>query len=327
MVSYNYAGDPSRKGTTGAEQLLIPVGAQGIATGGAMLANLKGLESVYYNPAGLDHSSNTEAMFSYMNYLADIHISYFAASTKIEGIGSFALSLKSFEVGDIPVTTVNFPDGTGAMYSPSLLTLGLTYSKIITDRVSVGANFKFISESIENSVANGFAIDFGVQYRFNEQIGISASVKNIGSNMRFTGGNLQQQTSIPGALPGYKNGVYEIVSEEFQIPSYFELGASYNYVMNAQNSLLVGSTYTANNALEDIINLGAEYSFMKTFFVRGGYRMYTQNNKNTPFGFTAGAGVNYEVIQGVGLVFDYAYQNVKDFPTSNHIFTLKFQLK
>ena len=27
-----YAGDPSRKGTTGAEQLLIPVGAQSIAT-------------------------------------------------------------------------------------------------------------------------------------------------------------------------------------------------------------------------------------------------------------------------------------------------------
>ena len=327
MVTYNYAGDPARKGTTGADQLLIPVGAQGIATGGAMLANLKGLESIYYNPAGLDHGSGTEAMFSYMSYLADINISYFAAATRIEGIGSIGLSLKSFEVGDIPVTTVEFPDGTGAMYSPALLTLGLTYSKIITDRISVGANFKFISETIENSVANGFALDFGVQYRFNEQIGISASVKNIGSNMRYSGGGLQQQTSIPGTLPGYKNGVFEIVSEEFQIPSYFELGASYNYIFNQQNNLLVGGTYTANNALEDIINLGMEYSFMKTFFVRGGYRMFTENNKNTPFGFTAGAGVNYEVMQGVGLVFDYAYQDVKDFPTSNHIFTLKFQLK
>jgi len=327
MVTFNYAGDPARKGTTGADQLLIPVGAQGIATGGAMLANLKGIESIYYNPAGLDYSSNAEAMFSYMSYLADINISYFAASAKIEGIGSFALSLKSFDVGDIPVTTVELPDGTGALYSPTFMTLGLTYSKIITDRVSVGANFKVISESIENSSATGFAIDFGVQYRFNEQIGISASVKNIGSNMRYSGGMLQQGTGIPNTLPGYKNGMYEIVSEEFQIPSYFELGAAYNFIFNAQNNLLLGSTYTANNALEDIINLGAEYSFMKTFFIRGGYRMYTQNNGNTPFGFTAGAGVNYEVIPGVGLVFDYAYQNVKDFPTSNHIFTLKFQMK
>ena len=30
-----YAGDVARKGTTGAEQVLIPVGARGIATGGA----------------------------------------------------------------------------------------------------------------------------------------------------------------------------------------------------------------------------------------------------------------------------------------------------
>ena len=29
-----YAGDVARKGTTGAEQLLIPVGARGLATGG-----------------------------------------------------------------------------------------------------------------------------------------------------------------------------------------------------------------------------------------------------------------------------------------------------
>ena len=37
-----YAGDVARKGTTGAEQLLIPVGARGIATGGAFVSNLVG---------------------------------------------------------------------------------------------------------------------------------------------------------------------------------------------------------------------------------------------------------------------------------------------
>ena len=40
-----------QKGTTGADQLLIPVGASSIATGGAFLSNVKGLESIYYNPA------------------------------------------------------------------------------------------------------------------------------------------------------------------------------------------------------------------------------------------------------------------------------------
>lgn len=66
------------RGINGAEELLIPVGARSIATSGAFVANVMGLESIYYNPAGLDISQRTEAMFSYMNYIADINISYLA---------------------------------------------------------------------------------------------------------------------------------------------------------------------------------------------------------------------------------------------------------
>jgi len=88
-----YAGDVARKGTTGAEQVLIPVGARGIATGGAFLANITGLESIFYNPAGLDIYPQTEAMFSYVNYLADINISYFSLGTFLGDIGSIGLDL------------------------------------------------------------------------------------------------------------------------------------------------------------------------------------------------------------------------------------------
>ena len=90
------------------------------------LANITGLESIYYNPAGLDVYPQTEAMFSYVNYLADINISYFAIGTTLGDIGSIGFDLKSFDFGDIPVTTENFPDGTGETYSPSFLTIGFT---------------------------------------------------------------------------------------------------------------------------------------------------------------------------------------------------------
>ena len=39
----NFAGDETRKGTSGADQLLIPVGAQSIATGGAFLSRVTGV--------------------------------------------------------------------------------------------------------------------------------------------------------------------------------------------------------------------------------------------------------------------------------------------
>lgn len=318
-----YAGDVARKGTTGAEQLLIPVGARGIATGSAFVSNLTGLESIYYNPAGLDRSQGAEAIFSYMNYVADLNISYFGAGTSLGELGSVGVTFKSIDFGDIAKTTSDFPDGDGTTYSPSFITFGLTYSKVITDRISVGTNFKFINETIENTSASGFAIDFGVQYRFDESISIGATLKNIGGNMRYSGADLQQATGIPGTNPGSPNGTYEIVAEEFQIPSFFELSASYNYKMDEQNNLLVGGTFVANNSLEDALNLGLEYGFMKMFFLRGGYSLALGGNDDSIYGLTAGAGVDYQVGSGIGITFDYAYRDVKDFPTANHIFTVK----
>ncbi len=323
-----WAGDPARKGTTGAEELLIPVGAKGIATGGAMLATLTGLESIYYNPAGLDLSNQTEAMFSYMNYIADINVSYFAASASLGELGSVGLSFKTFDFGDIPITTNDFPDGTGSTYSPSFLIVGLTYSKIITDRVSIGTNLKLISESIQDTKATGVAVDFGVQYRFNSQFYLGASLKNIGSNLVYSGPELQSSTTIQGTDAGTSGGIYEVVAEEFQIPSYFELSLGYNYNFNDQNNILLGSTFTANNSLEDKMNFGMEYGFLKTLFLRAGYNMLIGASADQSiFGFTAGAGIDYLVGNGLGVTFDYAFRDVKDFPTANHIFTVKLSLK
>ena len=322
-----FAGDVSRKGSTGADQLLVPVGARGIATGGAFHSSLYGLESIYYNPAGLDMEQGTEAMFSYMSYLADINLSYFAVSSVLGDLGSFALSFKTFDFGDIPVTTSDFPDGTGKTYSPSFLTIGLTYSKVITDRISVGTNFKLVSETIENTSASGVAIDVGVQYRFNPALSIAAVVKNIGTNMVYSGADLQTRTSVPNTTLGSPNGTYEIVAEPFQIPSYFELGLTYKYGIDEQNNILMGSTFTANNALEDILNLGLEYGYMNTFFLRGGYNLLMENTDQSIYGFSAGAGINYKLAEDIGIVFDYAFRDVKEFPTANHILTLKLAFK
>lgn len=323
----NFAGDKSRKGTTGADQLLIPVGARGIATGEAFLSNVTGLEAIYYNPAGFAHTNGSEAMFSYMSYIADINVSYFAVGTNLGDLGSFAFSIKTLDVGDIPVTTLDAPDGNGDVYSPGFLTAGVTYSKVITDRVSVGFNAKVISESIMDVSAVGFAVDFGVQYRFSNNLSLGAAVKNIGTNMNYSGSNLQVRTGIPGTLPGSRGGTYEVVAEPFQLPSYFELALSYSYDLNEQNMLQIASTFRNNNVLEDQMKFGFEYGFAKTFFLRAGYDLLLENTDQNTFGFTAGAGVNYQLSDGIHVVLDYAFREVKEFPTANHIFTVKLGIE
>jgi len=315
-----FAGDVSRKGTTGAEELLIPIGARGIATGGAFIANITGLESIFYNPAGLDVFPRTEAMFSYVNYFADINISYFAIGTSLGDIGSIAFDLKSFDFGDIPITTVQLPDGTGQFYSPTFLTVGFTYSKVLTDRISIGTNFKLVTENIQNVSATGFALDAGVQYRFTQSLMLGVTVKNIGTNMQFSGQNLTTRTGIPGSTPGSVDGTYEIVAETFQIPSFFELSLTYALNLNEQNNLLFASTFVANNALEDVVNFGLEYGFTNTFFIRGGYNLQLENSGDNIYGFTVGVDYN---AGDIDIIFDYAFRDVKEFPSSNHIFTVK----
>ena len=317
------AGDASRKGTNGAEEVLIPVGARGIAVGGTFLANITGLESIYYNPAGLDVIPRTEAMFSYINYLADINISYFAVGTTLGDFGSLAFDLKSFDFGDIPITTNEFPDGTGQFYSPTFLTVGLTYSKVLTDRISIGTNFKLITESIQNTNATGFAIDAGVQYRFTEAFMFGVTIKNVGTNMNFTGGDLSQRSQVTGGTPGSTNGTFEITTEPFQIPSQFEMSMTYGLNINEQNNLSLASAFTVNNSLDDQLSFGLEYGFLQNFFVRGGYGFLLENSEQSIYGLTLGAGVDYNTGGDFSIIFDYAYKEVKEFPSSNHVFTVK----
>jgi len=317
------AGDVSRKGTNGAEEVLIPVGARGIAVGGTFAANITGLESIYYNPAGLDVNPRTEAMFSYINYLADINISYFAIGTALGDFGSIAFDLKSLDFGDIPITTNQYPDGTGQFYSPTFLTLGFTYSKILTDRISIGTNFKLITESIQNTSASGFAMDAGVQYRFTDEFMFGVAIKNIGTNMAFSGGDLSQRSQIPGGTPGSVPGTYEIVTESFQVPSQFVMSMTYGLNINEQNNLSLASSFTVNNSLEDLLAFGLEYGFLNNFFLRGGYGVSLENTEQSIYGLTFGAGVDYTVGGDFSIIFDYAFRDVKEFPTSNHIFTIK----
>lgn len=319
------AGNESRIGTTGAEQLNIPVGARSIATSGAFIASLTGVESIYWNPAGLDRSGKTEAMFSYMNYIADINLTYLALASRIGDLGTLAFTVKTLDIGGIIETTTQNPNGTGNIFSPGFVVGGLTYSKMITDRISGGLTFKVIHESIIDQTALGVAIDFGTQYHFANNLTIGVILKNIGSNMRFTGGDLEQRSPVEESAPNSDEGFFEAVTEKFGIPSQFQLGISYSYDVGANNSIMLGGSFVNQNEAENNVRLGAEYNLGNILFLRGGYDMVTESSDvrsdESIFGFTLGGGLVYS-FSNLDLQFDYAFRDVDVFE-SNHVFTFK----
>ncbi len=323
-----FAANQNRIGTAGAQELLIPVGARGVALGPSAMVFSRGAEAIYFNPAGLGRmEGSVEAMFSQMSYFADINVSYGAIGVSAGSFGNLGFTIKAISFGDIPVTTSLYPDGTGELYSPTFMTIGATYGKELTDRISVGVTANVLTERILSMSATGIAFNIGVQYQNLgvQGLALGVAIKNIGPNMQFGGSNAYIQADNPNDNRPLNPYVVEMA--EFALPSSLEIGVGYSPKLDEKNQISVGGTFRNNNYQDDEYNLGAEYGFDNMFFVRGGYTFAPQTRKDALdqkgyiYDYTAGAGINYTV-GGVALSFDYAYRHMKYFD-GNNVFTLK----
>ncbi len=316
-----FAGGGKRTGTAGASELLIPVGPRGIAMGESNVVAATGIEALYWNPAGVSSmTNNADVLFSHMSYIADIGIEYGAVAANFEGFGAVAFSIKSISVGDIDVTTTINPDGTGETFSPTMIVAGLSYSRMVTEAISVGITGNFISERMADVSASGFAIDFGVIYRNLGDInGLSIAVvlKNLGTEMKFEGAGLLQQGQIVDV--NRPPNFYSVDAAAFEIPFNFQLAAGYSPVLDEQNALVFTSIYQNNNFSGDEYKFGGEYGYDDQFFVRAGYQL-SPDQEDYLYGFTGGIGINYQV-EGFGVKVDYAYRDVEFFD-ANHVFAL-----
>jgi hypothetical protein len=318
-----YAGGGNRTGTGGAAQLLIPVGPRGIAMGEANVATSYGVESLFWNPAGASRlTGSTGVMFSHMSYIADIGVEYGAVSANFEGFGVISFTLKSLSIGDIDVTTTQDPDGTGETFSPQMLTAGLSYSRQLTERISVGLTANIINETLGDASASGVAFNVGVIYdNLADLNGLSFGlvIKNVGPQMKYDGPGLYTSADVPGynRPPGF----YKIDAAPFDLPSTFEFGVGYKPAIDEMNTLQVSGLFQHNNYSGDEYKIGGEYGFDNTFFARVGYQFAPDvESENYLYGFTAGAGINYQ-LEGIALRIDYAYRDVQYF-SGNHIFAL-----
>ena len=318
-----FAGSGKRTGTGGASELLIPVGPRGIAMAEANVATSMGIEALYWNPAGVAlMQNNADVLFSHMTYIADIGVSYGAVAANFEGFGVISFSIKSLGVGDILVTTTANPDGTGDTFSPTFIVAGLSYSRQLTETISVGLTGNFISERMADVSASGFAFDVGVQYNNLADINglsIGVVIKNLGPEMKFDGGGLFQEGQIDGV--NRPPTFYKIDAAPFELPSNFQLGLGYTPVLDEMNFLQFSGIYQNNNFSQDEYKLGAEYGYNDIFFVRGGYQFAPQLDSDAYlFGFTAGIGINYQ-IENFGFKIDYAFRDVEFFD-ANHVIAL-----
>ncbi|MGQ9805772.1 MAG: PorV/PorQ family protein [Chlorobiales bacterium] len=313
-----------RVGASSGNQVLIPVGGVGMAMAGAATATLTGVEAMYWNPGAVAYSRKGELMFSSMSYLADIKISYLAATANLGNAGTVGFAIKSLNFGDILRTTDEDPDGLrGEQWSPNYITASLTYAKAFTDRIAVGATAKLISETILSSSATGLALDFGVQYTTPFDLKIAVILKNLGDQMRYAGPDLERQVArFPGDGPQNLLRT-EIVASAGEIPSSFEIGAAYDFKLDPKNVVTLAGNFRNNNFSEDEYQLGAQYAFQDLLFLRGGMNFDVSKHGENVFtnSFALGAGINYR-LGGVSIMLDYAYRSAQFF-SGNQVFAVR----
>jgi hypothetical protein len=321
-------GNKNRIGTAGAPELLIPVGARGIAMGGSTLSSVTGVDAIYWNPAGLVRANrDLEIMVSEMVYFADINVAYAAVGARLGSVGSLGLSIKSLSFGDIPVTTVDMPDGTGATFSPGYVNVGLTYATQLIDRVSVGLTATYISHTIMSTSEGGFAFNFGIQYVGLAVPGLSlgVTIKNVGSSLRYEGSDLYQQV-IYQANPTRTNELLSVKAATNELPATLQLGVGYHHDLDENFAGSVEGIYVSNGFNNDEYKLGVEVGYNKMFFLRGGYTLMPDAGTDIGgedrylYSYTVGAGYHAD-LGSIQVGVDYTYQAMKYFD-GNHIVSL-----
>ncbi|MEL6629358.1 MAG: DUF3308 domain-containing protein, partial [Bacteroidota bacterium] len=142
LLSYAlaFAGNPDRQGESGAAQLLLNPYAPSAGLHSLNTSSVSGVEAMRINIAGLGRVKKSEVLLGYADYLsgADLGLQAVGFASKMGESGTIGLSIMSVDFGDIPITTEEQPDGVGGNINLSFINIGIGYSHVFENKVSVG---------------------------------------------------------------------------------------------------------------------------------------------------------------------------------------------
>lgn len=299
MISTTWlmAGNEDRVGSAGASQMLVNPWARSAAIGDAGISHINGLEATFTNIAGLAFTDKTQIKFNYSNWMGNAGISLNSAgiAQRISDNDVIAVSVQSFNYGDIEITTVNNPEGGIGFFTPRANVFNVGYARSFSQSIYGGINFKVISESISNLKGTGMAIDAGIRYVSGEQdqLKFGIALKNVGPVIKYKGDGLAQQIDY---VSTEVTATLEERSASYELPSLLLIGASYDFILNEVHKVTAALGFTANSFSSDQYRIGLEYGMTKdkvAFSLKGGFvyeknLFSSENRSNALIGPSAG---------------------------------------
>jgi hypothetical protein len=319
-------------GGRAATWLLLPGDARGAALGGSYAALANGADAMFWNPAGLPLSDQTQAALSYTPYLAGTHHLWAGFSTPLRG-GEWALgvSITSFGFSDQPVYTEDQQTGTGDTYSVAETAIGATLGMQLSDKFSVGFTGKFLSDQLGQTTATGFAVDFGTNYHAKlggKPIRASFTIVDYGTALTYGGAALNASVPPQTGGQGVEDQPAALRSSPSDLPTQFHVGLAYDLMTAQSNRLTVSSEFWQPSDASPGFGLAAEYALNLSGVqaaLRGSYSYFKDNTQDPSSSFQTsafkstisngldgvalGGGLQTKAF-GASFGVDYAYRNL-----------------
>ena len=295
--------DREKLAQTGFKFLSIAGDARAAGLSAAMTAREGGAAMLFYNPAGMAwFDGATDVSLSQTSWIADITHNHGAVALRPAGgrFGVVGVSLSFADYGEL-TETIYADNEQGFLelgtFAPSAFAVGVGYANAVTEQFSVGGQVKYASEDLGDAVsdvdgAGGYeresiqegtlAYDIGVHYKTGfESLSFAVSARNFAPEVTFA-------------------------EESFQLPLTLQIGVAMDVLDLTSldpgtHSLIVGVDAANPRDFSEQLKVGAEYTFLDAFSLRGGYTFPTDEE-----GVSLGAGVRQR-LGGVGFEADYAF--------------------
>jgi len=292
-------------GTAGFQFLRIGVGARETALAEAGTAIAEGPNAIFWNPARLTGDEHVGVQFFYNPWFATVKHSYMAVKVPFTPQNVVGVSVNLLSMDDMEETTIDEPQGTGRTFSAGDLAVSVAYAQQISDWFSAGIVAKYVREHIWDMVADGWAFDIGLTYRY-ESLYLGVVLKDFGTDKTMSGQQLELNQQV---YPNWDTSpaVVSLVPKGIRLPVSFQFGAGYD-VMNSETHrirALANIAYFMD--IGETQNLAAEYTFEQSYSLRLGYKF-----KRDILGFSIGVGVA-TTLGSTGIGADFAAVEMKEF--------------
>ncbi len=319
-----------KRGTTGVSFLKICVG-RGTGMGDAFVALSDDPSAIFYNPSGLTHLVKREVMLNYIDWLADITHNYISFVTPLTGVGILGISVCAMDIGDLEYLRIDSLDTPVREDTLSLQTFycadfaaGVSFARMITDKLSFGTTVKAVYEKIWDMIAQGLAIDLGFHYNTGfRSLRLGASMSNFGPEISFTGRQLDRIEKDP--VTGKETPV-RYKTTPVPLPTIFRFGIAYNLIDKEKEKLVTCLDLVHYNDINETFNIGAEYNIGDLLFLRGGYIFNTsegyrsrENGVGPLTGLSGGLGLAFKTGANITFKVDYNYRYFEFLPGSHRI--------